>query len=408
MAARKTSNDDDMAKKKYGRSVPSSLLFSIIALSLIVGFAAGNYRYQIMAAIGPIFGYKSHSASLDLTSVQQTYNELASNYDGTLDEKLLVEGANRGMVAAAGDDYTVYMSSDEAGDFNDSLSGKIGGIGAEIGLKNSKTIIVRALKNNPAERAGLKANDIVLSVNDQSTDGWTVEKAVGLIRGEEGTTVKLSIQRGTEIKEYTITRAILDNPSVESSIVDGVGMLTISRFDDKTSSLAIAAARDFKSKAVKGIILDLRGNGGGYVDAARDVAGLWLQDKTIVVERSNGVVKDTVTSRADAVLSGLPTVVLVNGSSASASEIVAAALQEYGVAKVVGEKTFGKGSVQQPIQLGAGAELKVTVARWYTPNGRNITKDDSITPDVEIGLTQADIDKDVDPQINAAKKALGV
>jgi carboxyl-terminal processing protease len=186
-----------------------------------------------------------------------------------------------------------------------------------------------------------------------------------------------------------------------------VGILTISRFDSETSSLARAASRDFKNQGVKAVILDLRGNGGGYVDAAQDLAGLWLDGKVVVTERSGGKVVDELKSTSNPILASIPTVVLVNGGSASASEIVAGALQDYKVAKLVGEKTFGKGSVQKLIDLPEGAQLKVTVARWYTPSGKNITKE-GIAPDVAVTLSAEDVNADLDPQFDAAMKALGL
>lgn len=383
-------------------------LIIVVAFSIAVGYIVGAYHFQITALIGPVFGYKAHSGSIDLTSVQETYNKLASNFDGSLDTKKLIQGASRGLVEAAGDDYTVYMNLDEAEEFSNDLSGNIGGgIGAEIGTRNSKIIIIRALKDNPAEKSGLMANDIILNVNDESTAGWTVEKTVGLVRGEVGTTVKLTIQRDSEVKDYVITRTIVSNPSVDSEIKDGVGILTLYRFDSQTGDLATVAAQGFVKESVKGVVLDLRGNGGGYVDAAKQVAGLWLDSKTVVIEKSGKITKDTVTTaRGRAILADVPTVVLVNGGSASASEILAGALQDYGLAKLVGEKTFGKGSVQLPLNLSDGGILKVTVAKWYTPKGKNINKS-GIKPDISIELTKSDVNEGIDPQINAAIKALG-
>lgn len=411
MAADQSNVENHQHKKVKTTSknrIPSAVWFMIIALAASLGFVAGAYKYQIMAAVGPVFGQKAHSASLDLTSLQQTYNELASNYDGKLDDTLLIQGANRGLVAAAGDKYTTYMSPQEATDFEKSLSGDVGsGIGAVIGLKNDQVIIASILADNPAQKAGLSAGDIILSVNDQSTTGWTVDKTVSVIRGEAGTTVKLSIKRDNQNKDFTVTRAVINNPSVTSSIFDGIGILTITRFDDKTGGLARVAAQGFKNQAVKGIILDLRSNGGGVVTAAVDVVSLWLDNKVVLTERTGDIVKDELRSGSNTILAGIPTVVLVNGGTASASEIVAGALQDSKAAKLVGEKTFGKGSVQQPINLSGGALLKVTIARWYTPNGKNINQD-GIMPDVEAVLTQANIDNGIDPQINAAKKILGM
>lgn len=407
------SKDDEIhqiskPRNKHKRNLPPVVIFVVVAFSIAVGYLAGAYNLQIMAAIGPVFGQKPHAGAIDLSSVQITYNKLAANFDGKLDMEKLIQGANRGLVDAAGDDYTMYMSPSEATDFNNGLSGNIGGgIGAEIGIKNNQVIIVRALANNPASQAGLQSNDIILQVNDESTAGWTVEKTVGLVRGEVDTTVKLKIQRGDEITDYSIVRAIVNNPSVESSVTDGIGMLTIYRFDNETGDLAKVAARNFVKQGVRAVILDLRSNGGGYVDAAKIVAGLWLDNQTVVVEKSGNVVKDTITTGSNTILDGIPTAVLVNGGTASASEIVAGALQDYGVAKLIGEKTFGKGSVQLPLDLDGGALLKVTVAKWYTPNGKNINKA-GIKPDVTAEITQADIDNGIDPQINAAKTALGL
>ena len=394
--------------RRAKKHLSPAMLFIIIAFTAALGYGAGMYHYQIEAAIGPVFGYKAHSGTIDVSSLQQTYNQLAANYDGTLDATLLVQGANRGMVAAAGDAYTTYMSPQEATDFNNGLSGNIGGgIGAVIGIKNDRTTIMSTLKDNPAIKAGLNAYDTILKVNDESTSGWTVDKAVSVIRGEAGTTVKLNIQRGSEIKDYTVTRAIINNPSVDSSVSDGVGTMTITRFDTETGDLARVAAQDFVKQGVKAVILDLRGNSGGYVSAAVDVAGLWLDNQVVVTERVGDTVKDTLRSGSNALLSGIPTVVLVDGGTASASEIVAGALQDHHAAKLVGDKTFGKGSVQLPISLDGGAELKVTIARWYTPNGKNINQQ-GIVPDTSAILTQSDVDKGVDPQLDAAKKILGI
>lgn len=390
------------------KRLSANLWLVVVAVAVAIGYVAGVYHYQIEAAIGPVFGYNAHSGSIDLNTLQQTYNKLAASYDGKLDVTKLIQGANKGLVDAAGDTYTIYMTPQEATDYNNGLSGNIGGgIGAEIGLRNDKISIIRTLSDNPAEKAGLAANDIILSINDQSTSGWSVDKAVSLIRGEVGTTVKLTIQRGEEIKNYTITRATINNPSVESSVTDGIGVLKISRFDSETGNLARAAAQSFIKQGVKSVILDLRGNGGGYVNSAGDVAGLWLDNKIVVTERNGVSVKATIRTGSEAILAGKPTVVLVNGATASASEIVSGALQDYHTAKLVGEKTFGKGSVQELIPLEGGSQLKVTVAKWYTPNGKNITKN-GITPDVTVDLVQADIDKGVDPQLNKAKSLLGV
>jgi len=398
----------EVPKPKRAKTLSSNAWFLILAATAILGFFGGMNSNRIMSVIGPVFGQKIYAGNIDLSSVESTYRALKANYDGNLNDKSLIEGANKGLVAATGDAYTLYMNSAESSTFSNDLTGNIGGgIGAEIGLRNNQVYIIRVLKSNPAEKAGLMAGDVIMAVNDQSAAGWTVDKTVGQIRGNVGTTVKVTVLRGTDTKNFTITRDTITNPSVDSSVVNGVGILTISRFDSETSSLARAAAQDFKAQGVKGVILDLRGDGGGYVDAAQDVAGLWLDGKVVVTEKANNVVVSQLKSGSNPILAGLPTIVLVDSGTASASEIVSGALQDYKVAKLVGEKTFGKGSVQKLVSLPDGAELKVTIARWYTPSGKNITKE-GITPDVTASITQQNINDGVDPQMDAAKKALGL
>jgi len=394
--------------KKTMKPFTSNAWFVILGITAILAFFAGTRSDQIIGLVAPLFGQKVYTADIDLSSVETTFRELKANFDGTLDDKTLIEGANRGLVSAAGDTYTLFLNSKEAAEFDNDLTGKIGGgIGAEISIRNDKVTIIRVLKDNPAIKAGLLAGDQVQKINDESTDGLTVEQSVAKIRGEVGTTVKLQVLRGSESKEFTVTRATVNNPSVDSTIAGTLGTLTISRFDSETGSLARAAAQEFKNAGVTHVILDLRGNGGGYVDAAQDVAGLWLDNKIVVSERTGGKVVDELRSGKNPLLAGVQTVVLVNSATASASEIVAGALQDYGIAKLVGERTFGKGSVQKLIDLPEGAQLKVTIARWYTPNGKNITTD-GITPDTVVGLTADDANASRDPQFDAAKKQLGL
>lgn len=378
----------------------------IMGLVAIVGFAAGMKSDIIIGAIAPAFGFKVETGSLDLADVQSTYRSLKTNFDGSLDKQKLIEGASRGLVAAAGDQYTVFLSKSEADDFNKDLSGEIGGgIGAEIGLRDNKPTIIRTLKDTPAEKAGVLAGDTIIAVNDQIVTNSTVDDTVKKIRGQEGTTVKLAVLRDNQQKEFTITRAKISAPSVTSRVEGDTGILIMTRFDEQTSAKARQAAQSFKDQNVKRIILDLRGNGGGYLTAAQDVAGLWLDRKVVVTERTDGKVTDELKSGGDPLLAGLPTVVLVNGGSASASEIVAGALQDHKVAQLVGEKTYGKGSVQKLLDLKQGAMLKVTVAKWYTPNGKNITKE-GITPDKKVDLTGEDMNAGKDPQLDAAKELL--
>lgn len=364
-----------------------------------IAYLAGTLQPQLVSVLG--------RDSLDTSSLQETYASLQANYDGSLDESLLIEGANRGMVEALGDEYTVYLNKSETDEFNKSLSGDIGGgIGIEVGLRNDQPTVLRVLRDNPAEAAGVQVGDIIAKVNGDDTLSLSVSEVVTKIRGEVGTTVKLSLIRQATLTDISVTRAEVNNPSVYTSVVDGVGIMTISRFDSDTGSLAREAARELLSQNVRGIVLDLRGNGGGYVDAAKSVASLWLDNKLVVTEKSGDRVLDEITSaKGTAILSGVKTVVLINESSASASEIVAGALRDHGVAQLVGMKSFGKGSVQKLVNLTDGATLKVTIARWYTPNGVNISQT-GITPDTEVSRSADDFNAGRDPQLERARSLL--
>jgi carboxyl-terminal processing protease len=389
------------------RRIPGSIIAIGLIFILGLGYIAGTFNTQIISTIAPVFGIKTYAGTLDTTSLQATYQALKANYDGAINDKALIEAANKGMVNSLGDPYTLYFNAKEANDFNNSLTGTIGGgIGVELSLRNNQITVIRVLAANPAEKAGIAVGDVITKINDTpvvATDA--IGTIVSKIRGDAGTTVKITVTRGTETKEFTITRADVTNPSVYSTVSGGIGIMTITRFDDQTGQLARSAAQSFKSQNVKSVILDLRGNGGGYLTAAQDVVGLWENNKTVVTEKTNGKVVDDLKSGTDPILAGLPTVVLVNASSASASEITAGALQDYGTAKLVGEKTFGKGSVQKLISLPDSAQLKVTIAKWYTPNGKNISQA-GIVPDKAVTISPDDINAGRDPQLDAAKAML--
>lgn len=384
------------------QGITKKIYFLTIAAVAMVGFVAGTRGDQILGVIAPVLGFQVATGIIDLSDVQKTYAQLAANYEGTLNTQALIDGASRGLVAAAGDKYTVFMDSKEATAFNNDLSGTIGGgIGAEIGVRDDKPTIIRVLANNPAEKAGLLAGDIITSVNGQPATDWTASGVAEKIRGDVGTTVKIGILRSGVAQDFSVTRASVSDPSVRTRVQGDTGILTITRFDGQTGDLARRAAQSFTQQKVKKIVLDLRGNGGGYLTAAQDVAGLWLDNKVVVTERTGGKVTDTIKSPSNPLLAGLPTVVLVDGSSASASEIVAGALQDYKVATLVGEKTFGKGTVQKVLTLDHGTLLKVTVAHWYTPNDKNISKE-GIMPTVKSALTAAEVSAGKDPQLEAA------
>lgn len=389
-------------RKQKERKVPGIVMLLAFALVAGIGYVAGVVNSgELNGRIGTLLG----GEQIDLSSVQATYRALSDNFDGKLDQQKLIEGANKGLVEAAGDDYTVFMNRSESSEFDNSLTGNIGGgIGVEVGERNSVATVLRVLRDNPAEKAGVETGDIIVKVNDESTENLTLNEVTGKIRGEVDTTVKLTVVRGGAEREFNITRAQVNNPSAYGEIKDGVGVLTITRFDNETGRLARAVASDFKAKGVKGVVLDLRGNGGGYVTAAQEVAGIWLDNQLVTSERANGRTTEELKSKGTPILNGVPTTVLVNGSSASASEIVAGALRDHKAAKLVGTTTFGKGSVQKLVNLSDGAMLKVTIARWYTPAGVNISEK-GLTPDTTIERTAEDINAGRDPQLDGAFKS---
>jgi carboxyl-terminal processing protease len=351
---------------------------------------------------------KNLPADLNYSSVEQVYDLLKQNFDGSLSQEKLISGLKSGLVNASGDPYTEFFNPEEAKQFNEALSGSFSGIGAELGKDNDGNIIVISpLSGYPAEKAGLKPQDIVAAVNGQPTQGQTIDSVVKKIRGPEGTKVTLRLVRGSAAPfDVTIARAKITVASVEFKVDGTIGYLKISQFRDDTLERSQSAVREFKAQGVKGVVLDLRGDPGGYLSSAIDISSLWLEEgKVVVQEKRGGKVVDTERANGDNPLRGLPTVVLINNGSASASEITAGALRDNGVATLVGSKTFGKGSVQQVINLSDGSELKVTTAHWYTPGGKNIDKQ-GIEPDVKVSINDADEDAGRDPQKDKAYEIL--
>lgn len=393
-----------MAQKRLPRRVSQGVFLASLALVAVISFVAGMRSDELYHIVAPIFGVKVAKQPLNTEIMNEVYRELVANYDGDLDVDKLSDGAARGMTKAVGDDYTSFMDKKEAAEFNKDLNGEISGIGAEIGMRGLQPTVLRVIDDSPAKKAGLKAGDVFVAVNGMSVAGETAGDVADKVTGEAGTTVKLTVRRSGESLDFSITRAQINDPSVRWSVSDNVGILTISRFDENTGSLARKAASEFMNKGVKGVIVDLRNNGGGYLTAAQEVASLWLDDgKMVVTEKSRGKVTDTIKASGSPTLKGKKTIVLVNGNSASASEIVAGALKDYQVATLVGEKTFGKGTVQKVINLSDGRILKVTVARWYTPHDRNITKE-GIQPNQTVKMSSDDTNAGRDPQMARAKE----
>lgn len=373
-----------------GKKVERSTLVLVSVFMLVLGFAGGSRIDDIRNLIAPVFGLKKVER-IDFSNIEKTYQALASNFDGEIDKQKIIDGASKGLVEAVGDKYTEYMTSKEAEEFNKSLSGDVGtGIGVELAKDGDSVKVVRVLAKNPAESAGILAGDIISKVNGEDVSKENVSEISKKIRGDAGTTVKIGVVRGNEKKEFSVTRAKIENPSVELTKKDGVATLSIYRFDNETGVLAKKYAEEIKNEGISKVILDLRGNGGGYVQAAKTVASLWLEKNALIVsEKTGSKTVEEIRATGDNPLKGIKTVILLDGSSASASEIVAGALKEHKAAQIVGEKSYGKGSVQTTIDMPNGALLKVTIAKWFTPSGKNISNN-GISPDIKVSAPKGE------------------
>lgn len=389
------------------RIVVNKLPVKVIGVVILVviifelGINVGNGRISLSGS------GQNHNLSnkLNYSSVNQVYNDLRTQYDGKLTTTQLLDGLKTGLANATNDPYTEYFNPSQAKAFNNELEGSFSGIGAELGEDSNGNIeVIAPLADTPAAKAGLQPKDIIVAINGKNTSGMSIDTAVDDIRGASGSKVTLSIVRnGNQQLNFTITRANITVPSVNYKILSGnIGYMQITQFSNDTSGLAQKAAQAFQQANVKGIVLDLRNNPGGLVSAAVNVSSLWLPVGQMIMEEKTGNTVDQVyQSTGNDLLHGIPTVVLINAGSASAAEITTGALHDDGAAYVIGVKSYGKGVVQQIDNLTGGAELKVTIASWYRPNGQNINHK-GITPDQTVQLTEAQASAGQDTQEAAA------
>jgi carboxyl-terminal processing protease len=370
-----------------------------------IGVNVGNGRIKIVTKEGR----SDLPAQLDYSSVNDVYDSLKTNYNGKLTETQILDGLKHGVAEAANDPYTQYLTAKEAKQFKDSLNNSFSGIGAELGEDADKNIeVIAPISGTPADKAGLKAKDIIVSIDGTTTQGMSVNDAVAKIRGEKGTTVKLEVVSASDdsLRTLQIVRDTIQVASVKTKILDGnIGYMQITSFANDTSDLARKAAEEFKQKNVKGIVLDLRNDPGGYLDAAIDVSSLWVPKGKLVVDERGTNGNEKSYAEGDNILVDVPTVVLINSGSASASEITAGALHDNKEAYLIGEKSYGKGVVQQLVNFPDGSQLKVTVASWYRPNGQNI-QHKGISPDKTVKISDQDTEANKDTQLDAAQTYL--
>lgn len=324
----------------------------------------------------------------------QVVSLVENNYIEPVSSGRLLEGAARGIVEALDDPYSVYMDSKTFKHLQEQISGAFGGVGIQVAVKDKHITVIAPIKGTPAYRAGIKAGDVIARINGEDALDMDIERAVQLLRGKPGTTVKVTVLRKNESKplEFTLTREIINVPSVDGKLLPDlpVAYIAISMFNEHTGDELIKVLNDLKAEGdYKGIILDLRDNPGGELTAAVKVADQFLGKGTVVTIRDrDGVVQ---VEESDAATLNLPLVVLVNSNSASASEIVAGAIQDYQAGTLVGSKTFGKGVVQTIYPIDGTTGLKLTTSKYFTPNGRDIHKK-GITPDVVVEQPEGDTD----------------
>lgn len=346
--------------------------------------------------------------SVNLADFWKAWNALRANYVITHSSSTLpsnqdmIYGAIRGLADSYGDPYTVFLPPKESKDFTESISGSFGGVGMEIDIKNNILTVITPLKGTPADTAGVKAGDQVVAIDKQPTEGLSIEEAVSRIRGPIGTTVELTIVRSGKLLNIKIVRARIQVPQTEDGLDEKSGVYHIALYEFTASSVNLfnEALSRFKASGSTKLIVDLRGNPGGYLEASVNIASHFLpRGATVVTEDFGGKRENDVHTSLG--FNDLPkrtkVVVLIDGGSASASEIVAGALKDHKVATLIGTKTFGKGSVQQLIPLHDGS-LKITIARWVTPGGHWIMGN-GITPDITVPVTPEQAAADEDPQM---------
>ncbi len=383
----------------------------LIIISLAVGFIGGSY-FQIHKISVPIVGDAINKGlgqpkNVDFSTFWTAWNLLQDKYvdKGKLNTQNMVYGAIDGMVKAIGDPYTVFFKPKESKEFSEQISGSFSGIGIEIGLRDNVLTVIAPIKNTPAARAGLLAGDKILKVNDKSTDGMAVDEAVSLIRGQKGTTVRLTYTREKmpSPTEVSITRDVIKVPAVDWKILnDNTAYIEISIFNGNLDSEFQKIAGEVAASKANRIILDLRNDPGGLLDSAINIAGYFLDsNKVVTIEKFSDGTEQPFRTAANGKLKNYPLVVLINKGSASASEILAGALRDNRGVTVVGETSFGKGSVQELAELPQKASLKITIAKWLTPSGESIDEN-GIKPDIEVKMTEEDIKAGKDPQLDKA------
>ncbi|HAR99715.1 MAG: Carboxyl-terminal protease [Candidatus Moranbacteria bacterium GW2011_GWC2_37_73] len=395
-------------------------IFAIILLGggvFWMGFENGKNSGQLEAPIsieGAMFKNKDQGAdgAIDFSLFWSVWDLLKSKYvdAGSLDAKKLYYGAIKGMLAATGDPYTTFLDPIENQKFGEDISGNFEGIGAELGIKSGILTVIAPLQGTPAEKAGIRSGDKIIKIDGKSSGDMTIEEAVDHIRGKKGTSVVLTVYRegNADAQDITVQRGIINVKSVTFEVKENnIAYIKITRFGDDTNKLFAEAIKKVSTAKNQGLVIDLRNNPGGYLETSIDVASKLLpKGKIVVIEESGNKSQKKMYTRGGDVASEIETVVLINEGSASASEILAGALKNNrSNITLVGKKSFGKGSVQEFIEMPQGTAAKITVARWLTPDGTQINEQ-GIKPDNEVEFSDEDYENNRDPQLDEALKIL--
>jgi len=390
-------------RKLDNRLIIFSLAVVIVLSSFGFGFWMG--KSQVVCKV-------CAPEDIDFSLFWEAYHKLQEKFvdPQKFDIQKIIYGAISGMVKSLDDPYTLFFPPDETKRFNEDVSGAFEGVGMEVGIRKGQLEVISPLEGTPAQKAGLRAGDKIIKINDTLTADLTVEQAVNLIRGPKGTEVTLTVFREEweETKEIKLTRDVISVPSLKWELKEGdIAYIELYQFSEKANyDFQVAAVEILNSKAQK-IILDLRNNPGGYLEVAQEISGWFLEkDKMVVIEDfGNGKEKIEYKANGNAKLSQYPIVILINQGSASASEILAGALKDNRGILLIGEKSFGKGSVQELENLRGGSSLKITVAKWLTPKGKLIT-DVGLEPDIKVEMTDKDYEENKDPQLDKAIEAV--
>lgn len=391
------------------------IFISIVSLlSFVAGYkASGKDLPGVSSSVGQVSSgqvlNKEQGGELDFGKFWQVWDRLNTTYydKSKIDGEKMLEGAISGMVRSVGDPYTTYLPKEDNQAINEDLDGSFEGVGMELGYsEDQQLIVVSPIENSPAIRAGVKSKDRILTIDGQDTNGITLPEAVKKIRGKSGTKVVLKMLSEGDVqpKDVELTRATINIPSLVLSYKDGYGVVKINKFGEKTNSEWDKTVTEMLAKKVKGVIVDVRNNPGGYLNSAVYLGAEFTNGTVVIQEGINNTRKEFKAERKGRLI-GLPVVVLINQGSASASEILAGAIKVSGQGSLVGEKSFGKGTIQEVEDFDNGAGLHVTIAKWLLPNGEWINGK-GITPDYEVKMTEDDIKSEKDPQLDKAMEVI--